>query len=125
MSPIDWMKLALSRYSDFSGRSRRMEYWMLVLLQIGVSIVTSLVDNIIGLGGIIFGAYGPLTLIVSLVLIVPAIAVAVRRLHDRDMSGWFLLLGLVPVIGGLILLVIFLLEGTQGTNKYGPDPKLT
>ncbi len=123
MSPIDWMKLALSRYSDFSGRSRRMEYWMFVILQIGVSIVTSLIDNIIGLGGIVFGAYGPLTLIVSLVLIVPAIAVGVRRLHDRDMSGWFLLLGLVPIVGGLILLVIFLLEGTQGSNKYGADPK--
>lgn len=123
MSPIDWMKLALSRYSDFSGRSRRMEYWMFVLMQIGISIVTSLVDNIIGLGGVVFGFYGPLTTIILLALIVPGIAVGVRRLHDRDMSGWFLLLGFVPIIGGLALLVIFLLEGTNGPNKYGPDPK--
>lgn len=123
MSPIDYMKLALSRYSDFSGRSRRMEYWMFVVLQIGVSIVTSIVDNILGMGGLVFGFYGPLTTLAVLALLLPGIAVGVRRLHDRDLTGWLLLLGFVPLIGGLILLVIFLLEGTKGPNKYGEDPK--
>lgn len=90
---------------------------------IGASFVASILDGILGMAGMIGGIYGPLSLIVALGTLIPSIAVGVRRLHDRDMSGWFMLLGLIPILGGLALLVLFLLEGTQGDNKYGPDPK--
>jgi uncharacterized membrane protein YhaH (DUF805 family) len=123
MSPFDYMKLPLQRYADFSGRSRRMEYWMFVVLNIGVSIVASILDKILGMGGMVAGVYGPLQLIAMLALLVPGIAVAVRRLHDQDKSGWFLLLAFIPILGGLALLVFMFLEGTRGDNKYGPDPK--
>lgn len=123
MSPIDYMKLALSRYADFSGRSRRMEYWMFFLLNIGVSIVATILDGILGMSGMIAGAYGPLSVIAMLALLVPGIAVAVRRLHDQDKSGWWLLLAFIPILGGLVLLVFMFLEGTKGDNQYGPDPK--
>ena len=123
MSPIDYMKLALSRYADFSGRSRRMEYWMFFLLNIGVSIVATILDGILGMSGMIAGAYGPLSVIAMLALLVPGIAVAVRRLHDQDKSGWWLLIAFIPILGGLVLLVFMFLEGTKGDNQYGPDPK--
>lgn len=123
MSPIDYMKLALSRYADFSGRSRRMEYWMFFLLNIGVSIVATILDGILGMSGMIAGAYGPLSVIAMLGLLVPGIAVAIRRLHDQDKSGWWLLLAFIPILGGLVLLVFMFLEGTKGDNQYGPDPK--
>lgn len=123
MSPIDYMKLALSRYADFSGRSRRMEFWMFAVMNIGASIVASILDGILGMSGMIAGAYGPVSLIVGLGLLVPGIAVGVRRLHDQDKSGWWLLIALVPVIGAIALLVFYFLEGTKGDNRFGPDPK--
>lgn len=123
MSPIDYMKLALSRYADFSGRSRRMEFWMFAVMNIGASIVASILDGILGMSGMIAGAYGPVSLIVGLGLLVPGIAVAVRRLHDQDKSGWWLLIALVPIIGAIALLVFYFLEGTKGDNRFGPDPK--
>ncbi len=122
MSPIDYMKLPLQRYADFSGRSRRMEYWMFFVGYIGAVIVTSIIDGILGMGQMIGGIYGPLTTLLILGVIVPSIAVGVRRLHDQDKSGWLMLLGLIP-IANLVLLVFMFLEGTKGDNKYGPDPK--
>ena len=123
MSPFDYVKLALSRYTDFSGRSRRMEYWMFVVFNIVASFVAQLIDGVLGLTGMVFNTYGPLTLLAMLALIVPGIACAIRRLHDQDKSGWWLLIALIPVIGGIVLLVFMFLEGTKGDNQYGPDPK--
>ena len=122
MSPLDYMKMPLQRYADFTGRSRRMEYWMFVLGCILASIVTSIIDGILGMGGMIGGIYGPLTTLLILGTLVPSIACAVRRLHDQDKSGWFVLLGLIPLVN-LVLLVFMFLEGTKGDNQYGPDPK--
>jgi uncharacterized membrane protein YhaH (DUF805 family) len=122
MSPFDYMKMPLTRYADFSGRSRRMEYWMFVVGVLGASIVAGIVDKIIGMSGMLFGAYGPLQLIVTLGTLIPSIACAVRRLHDQDKSGWLALLGLIPLVN-LVLLVFMFLEGTKGSNQYGPDPK--
>lgn len=123
MSPLDWMTMALKRYSDFSGRSRRMEYWMFVVLNVVINVVASVVDGVLGMSGMVGGVYGPLTLLAMLALLIPGIAVGVRRLHDQDKSGWFLLLVLIPILGALVLLVFMFLEGTAGDNKYGPDPK--
>ncbi len=122
MSPFDYMKLPLQKYADFSGRARRMEYWMFAVGMLGVSVVASLLDGILGMGGMVLGIYGPLTLLLFVATLVPSIAVAARRLHDRDMSGWWLLIYFTG-IGAIVLLVIFFLEGTKGDNKYGPDPK--
>ena len=123
MSPLDWMTMALKRYSDFSGRSRRMEFWMFVVLNIIVNVIASVVDSILGMSGMVAGLYGPLTLLAMLVLLIPGIAVSIRRLHDQDKSGWFVLLAFIPILGGLVLLVFMFLEGTKGGNKFGPDPK--
>ncbi len=122
MSPFDYMKMPLTRYADFSGRSRRMEYWMFTVGVLGASIVAGIADKIIGMAGMVFGLYGPLQLILLLGTLVPSIACVVRRLHDQDKSGWLTLLGLIPLIN-LVLLVFLFLEGTKGSNQYGPDPK--
>lgn len=120
---MEWMLLPLKRYADFQGRSRRKEYWMFVLGIIIAVILLSIIEGILGLTGMIGGAYGPLTLLFFLAIIVPSIAVQVRRFHDQDKSGWFVLIGLIPLIGGIIVLVFMCLEGTRGPNRFGPDPK--
>ncbi len=113
---MDWMLMPLQKYADFSGRSRRKEYWMFFLCVFLALIVASVVDNVI------FGS-PILTGLLALGVIIPAIACQVRRFHDQDKSGWFVLLGLIPAIGGLIVLFFMVQEGTRGNNPYGPDPK--
>lgn len=120
---MEWMLLPLKRYTDFSGRSRRKEYWMYLLGVIIAAILISIVEGVVGLSGMVGGVYGPLTVIFLLAIIIPSIAVQVRRFHDQDKSGWFVLLGLIPFVGGLIVLVFMCLEGTKGPNRFGPDPK--
>ena len=120
---MEWMLMPLKRYADFSGRSRRKEYWMFVLGVFIAAIVLSIVEGVLGLSGMVGGVYGPLTTILLLGVIIPSIAVQVRRFHDQDKSGWFVLLALIPFIGGLAVLVFMLLEGTRGPNRFGPDPK--
>ncbi len=89
---------------------------MFVLFNVIFGIVASIIDGIIGTNGLIGGLY-------SLVVLVPALAVSVRRLHDVGKSGWWILICLVPVIGALYFLYLTILEGQQGTNEYGPNPK--
>lgn len=119
---MDWMLLPLRRYAEFSGRSRPKEYWMFALFVFLVSIVLSVVEAVVGLGGSIGGSTGPLTLLFSLAILVPGLAVGVRRLHDTDRSAWWLLIALVPIVGAIVLLVFMILSGTNGANKFGPDP---
>lgn len=113
---IEWALLPLKRYADFQGRSRRKEYWSFVLGTWIVAIVLSIVEGILGFSGTVGGAYGPLTALLYLAVLVPSIAVAVRRVHDQDKSGWFIL---IPIYN----LVLMFLEGTKGPNRFGPDPK--
>lgn len=120
---MEWMLMPLKRYADFSGRSRRKEYWMFLLGVIIAAVILSIVEGVLGLQGMVGGVYGPLTLLLILGIIIPSIAVQVRRFHDQDKSGWFVLLGFIPIVGGLIVLVFMLLEGTKGPNRFGPDPK--
>lgn len=119
---MNWMLLPFKRYSDFDGRSRRKEYWMFTLGVIIVAVILSFIENIMGIGGVIFGLYGPLTTLFVLAIIIPGLAVQVRRFHDQDKSGWWVLLGIIP-FGSLVVTVFMCLEGTRGDNSYGPDPK--
>ncbi len=114
-------KLALKRFAEFSGRSRRREYWMFVLFNILFSIAAVAIDSMMSGGtmqggGIVSGLY-------SLAVLVPSLAVAVRRLHDVGKSGWFLLIVLIPLIGAIWLLVLLATDGQPGTNKWGANPK--
>ena len=129
---MDYMLMPFMRYFDFAGRSRRKEYWMFFLLNL--IIITVMTTVLFGLGFSIdpyaASSGGPVTWLIfavmglySLIVLIPSIAVQVRRFHDQDKSGWFVLINFVPYIGGLIVLVFMLLEGTRGPNKYGPDPK--
>ena len=120
---VDWMLMPLRRYADFNGRSRRKEYWMFLLGVLIVAIVLGIIEGVLGLNGMVAGVYGPLTLLLVLALIVPGIAVQVRRFHDQDKSGWFVLLALIPFLGGLIVLVFMCLGGTKGPYRFGPDPE--
>ena len=119
---MSWYLQALKKYAVFSGRSRRMEYWYFVLFNIIVSIVLGVIDGLLGTRGSGMGA-GLLSGIYGLAVLIPSLAVTVRRLHDIDRSGWWILIALVPLIGTIVLLVFALLEGTPGANRYGPNPK--
>lgn len=131
---MKWMLLPYKRYFDFSGRSRRLEYWMFVLLFYGVLLAMAVAMAMSDFGGepegetsSVIEAVGPIGLILFVVFIlgsiIPAIAVQVRRFHDQDKSGLFILLNFIPYIGGLVVLVMMCLDGTPGQNRYGPDPK--
>jgi uncharacterized membrane protein YhaH (DUF805 family) len=104
-------------YVGFSGRAARSEFWFWVLFAVLVSIATQVLD------GIVFGQqFGLLSGIAALAMFLPGLAVSVRRLHDRDKSGWFILLYFIPVVGAIILLIWYCLPGTVGPNRFGPDP---
>ena len=112
---MNWFVDALkNKYATFTGRARRTEYWMFVLFSIIFAIVASIIDAIItgGLLGVVY----------TLAVIIPSIAVAVRRLHDTNRSGWWMLLGLVPLVG-LVLIYFLVLDSQPGDNEYGPNPK--
>jgi uncharacterized membrane protein YhaH (DUF805 family) len=128
---MEWMLMPLRRYADFSGRSRRKEYWMFTLLLLilyaviaTIAVVTGSLDSAAGLGFSMFGGISLFLLaVVGLAMIIPSIAVQVRRFHDQDRSGWFVLLNFIPYLGGFIVLVMMCLEGTKGPNRFGDDPK--
>ena len=119
---MSWYLEALKKYAVFSGRSRRMEYWYFVLFNIIVAIVLGAIDALLGTRGSYAGA-GLLSGIYGLAVLIPSLAVTVRRLHDIDRSGWWILINLIPLIGTIVLLVFAVSEGTPGTNRYGPNPK--
>ncbi len=165
-----WMILPLRRYADFRGRSQRIEFWMWVLFQFLVTIVLVTLDNVLGLGGThrvsgvpggsaasfsygVYASAGLLTWIFWLLALIPHLAVQVRRLHDSDRTGWWVLMPVAPYLvtllvlvigaasrsitmmligalfavlsfGGVIaLLVFYCLDGTRGVNRFGPDPR--
>ncbi len=119
---MNWFKLALSKYAQFHGRSRRKEYWYFVLFVVIISIIATIIDMVLGTYNEEYGV-GILSGLFSLFILVPGIAVAIRRLHDTGRSGWWYLLALLPVIGAIVLLIFFVQDSEQGTNKYGPNPK--
>ena len=113
-----------NRYADFEGRARRSEYWYFILFTFLIYLG---IGAVVGIGmamesRVLSGIGGVAYLIVALGLLVPGLALAVRRLHDTGKSGWFLLLAFVP-FGGLVLIVFYCLDGERKTNKWGPNPK--
>lgn len=119
---MNWYFQALKKYTVFNGRSRRKEYWYFVLFNTIISIVLAVID-------VVTGSFSPeagiglLGGIYTLAVLIPGIAVAVRRLHDTGRSGWWLLIGLIPIIGAIVLLVFMVQDSNPGQNQYGPNPK--
>ncbi len=119
---MNWYLKVLKNYIVFDGRARRKEYWFFYLFYFIFVIALGFIDAITGSYSANVGL-GLLSGIFVLAMILPGIAVCVRRLHDTDRSGWWILIGFVPIIGGIWLLVLMVLDGTSGQNQYGSDPK--
>jgi uncharacterized membrane protein YhaH (DUF805 family) len=113
---MNWYIEVLKKYTVFDGRAHRTEYWMFVLFNVIITIVLGLIDRLVGISGVLSGIYG-------LAVLIPGIAVGIRRLHDTNRSGWWLLISLVPVIGTIVLIVFMVQDGQPDTNQYGPNPK--
>jgi uncharacterized membrane protein YhaH (DUF805 family) len=113
---VNWYLAVLQNYAGFGGRARRMEYWMFVLINLIIGIVL----DVLGAWMKVFTIVG---LLYGLATLIPALAVSVRRLHDTGRSGWWVLIGLIPIVGTIILIVFLAIEGEQGDNQYGPNPK--
>lgn len=111
MNFIDAVKSVLTKYADFNGRARRSEYWWFFLFNFILNVITGFIDESITPGGV-----GMVGLFVTLGLLIPGIAVAVRRMHDVGKSGWFIL---IPIYN----LILACTDGEAGSNQYGPDPK--
>lgn len=118
---MNWYLTVLKKYADFSGRARRKEYWMFVLMNFLVSILISIVGAVIGdTDGLIAVS---LSGVYALFIFIPSLAVTVRRLHDTNKSGWWILITFVPLIGGLVLLIFMIMDSDPNTNAYGANPK--
>ncbi|WP_406429052.1 DUF805 domain-containing protein [Streptomyces sp. NBC_01589] len=113
---MHWYLDVLKKYAVFSGRARRQEYWMFTLFNVIAVIILAVLDKVIGTSPALIGIY-------YLAVLLPSLGVFVRRLHDTGRSGWWILFGLVPLVGGITLLVFSCLEGERSQNAYGPDPK--
>ncbi len=112
----NWKLVVLQRFAKFDGRAGRGEFWWFVLANFIVYVALAILLQISNIFLIVERLF-------ALAMIVPSIAVAIRRLHDTDKSGWLLLIGLVPLIGAIILLVFYIQEGTNGPNQYGAGPE--
>ncbi len=119
---MNWYIEVLKKYTEFSGRSRRKEYWYFVLFNIIVSFIFIAIDFAVGTFNAEAG-YGVFNTIYSLAVLLPSIGVAIRRLHDIGRSGWWLLIGLIPFIGFIVLIVFFVKDSQPRENQYGPNPK--
>jgi len=113
---MNWYLDVLKKYTQFDGRARRTEFWMFCLFNFIISIVLGIVGRVIGLPTLLSAIYG-------LAVFLPGLAVSVRRLHDTDRSGWWVLLALIPLVGAIVLIVFAVQEGQAGQNQYGPNPK--
>ncbi|MFF3863130.1 DUF805 domain-containing protein [Streptomyces sp. NPDC002209] len=106
----------LKKYTVFSGRARRQEYWMFTLFNLIALIIVAVLDNAIGTYPLLYAIY-------ALAVFLPGLAVGIRRLHDTGKSGWWMFIALVPLVGGIWLLVLMASEGQPQPNQYGPNPK--
>ncbi|MER5202486.1 DUF805 domain-containing protein [Streptomyces sp. NPDC002825] len=113
---MNWYLEVLKKYVVFSGRARRKEHWMFFLFNIIAVVVVATVDLALGTFPLLYPIY-------FLAVLLPHLGVTVRRLHDTGRSGWFILFGLIPLVGGIILIVFLAAEGEHGSNAYGPNPK--
>jgi uncharacterized membrane protein YhaH (DUF805 family) len=118
-----YLDVLKTKYAQFSGRARRREYWMFFLFSALVAIALTIVDAITGTLSAAAGT-GLLGGLYSLAVLIPGLALTIRRLHDTDRSGWWLLIALVPVIGAIVLLVFMCLDSVPGDTRHGPSPKV-
>ena len=115
---LEWyLKVVRDNYANFSGRARRSEYWYFRLVSFLIALLLILLMFAIGSPAVY------ILVIYSLATIVPSLAVTVRRLHDVGKSGTYIFMSLVPIVGGILVLIALFTEGTYGPNQYGPDPK--
>lgn len=113
---MNWYLGCWKKFAEFSGRARRTEYWMFVLFNFLASFAVGIVDGIVGANGALVGLY-------NLAVLIPSLAVGVRRLHDTGRSGWWMLISVIPVIGWIVLLVFLCQDSQPGDNGYGANPK--
>ena len=119
---MNWYLYVLKNYATFSGRARRKEYWMFFLFNVLISLGLGVLDVVAGTYSVEYeteffsGLY-------SLLVLIPSIAVSVRRLHDTNRSGWWIVISLIPIIGVLVLFVFTCLDSQPGTNRFGANPK--
>ncbi|MDD4180453.1 MAG: DUF805 domain-containing protein [Victivallaceae bacterium] len=106
----------LKKYAVFEGRADRKEFWIFWLFNFVIGMILGIIGKVIGMGGFLSGIY-------TLAVLIPVIAVTIRRLHDTGRSGWWILISFVPIIGSLVVLVLCALESQPGLNQYGPNPK--
>lgn len=104
-----------NHYFDFEGRATRQQFWMFVLYYIIGAIILGVIESMVGLEDILTAVY-------ALALLLPYLGLAVRRLHDVNRSGWWLLIGLIPIVGFIVLLIFYIQKGDAGANQYGPNP---
>ncbi|MCS4433901.1 DUF805 domain-containing protein [Aquiflexum gelatinilyticum] len=119
---MDYFISAMKNYATFTGRARRSEYWFFYLFYFIFLVLAVILDNLLGIT-IEDTGIGPLYFVSILAMIIPGLAVTVRRLHDVGKSGWFYFIVLIPIIGSIWLLVLMVTDGQPGRNKYGKNPK--
>ena len=116
---INYFKV-IRKFSEFTGRTQRREFWMFMLCNFIVYLILGILGSIPLLGKL----FNVVSVLYSIVILVPSIAVGVRRLHDTGKTGFLMLLTLIPVVGAIIVLVLCAYEGNSGINQYGSDPKI-
>lgn len=119
---MNWYLEALKKYAVFSGRSRRKEYWYFFLINLIITFILLIVDKITGTYSLQTGM-GLLGSLYSIAVFIPNISVTVRRLHDINRTGWWVLIALIPIIGAIILLIFMVQDSTPGENRFGNNPK--
>ena len=137
---MKWFVKCWKQYADFSGRARRQEFWMFRLFHVLVIVFFLMLNNLLAFGSmasvalterpesagavvILIGAVTALCVLYCLAALIPSLAVGVRRLHDSGNSGWMMLVGLIPLVGGIWLLVLFCQDSQPGANRWGANPK--
>lgn len=121
---MSWYFAVLKKYAVFSGRARRKEYWMFGLFNVIIVMVLALIEGIAGIiAGIAPGDASLLVGIYALAVLIPSLAVANRRLHDTNRTGWWMFIPLVPVIGSIVIFVFLVKDSQLDENQYGPNPK--
>ncbi len=113
---MNWYIGVLKKYAEFNGRARRKEYWMFILFNMIITFVIALVEGLAGSPGFLSMIYG-------LAVLLPAIGVTIRRLHDTDRTGWWILIAFIPLVGAIVLLVFMVMDSNPGDNQHGPNPK--
>jgi uncharacterized membrane protein YhaH (DUF805 family) len=119
---MNWYLQVLKKYAVFTGRAQRAEYWYFFLFNLLITIGLAFIDGLLGTYSAENG-YGLLSGLYMLAVLIPGIAVGVRRLHDTSRSGWWMLIGLIPLVGAIVLIVFFVMDSTPGANQHGPNPK--